>query len=475
MSRFFAPKRPECPPKGAVLMIFGDSELFFGHARSAYGVTAADYVRRLAEDAPDDGTVTIREESFNAVGIVGAGMMGRSIAAAFLFGGLAVSLYDTFPDALNAAPERIESELAYLLAAEGASEERARLEAKKRTGALLRLCAEPVELYRCGAILETIVEKLRVKQKCYQRLEQSLTGPKLLLTNTSTIEIGDLAEGLEQTRRFSPERFCGFHFFHPVRQRPLVEVIRSDRTSDATVAAAKRLARRIGKRPILVEDGPGFLVNRLLNPYFDEAMAALLEGVPAERIEAVCRRFGMERGPFRFMDEIGLDVTLHSGWTFYKAFPSRISASTLLPTMLDDNRLGRKNGRGFLLYDSGDGVSGRFDPALEPLYERCRVNYEPLIYTDKATGTAYPLRGPEMTDETLAARIFGGVLFEAERIVRDRIVPTLADADRALLFALGFPPSKGGIAFWAESLGPERRVQLVEALAPLGGKFSRSA
>lgn len=464
-------------------MFFSDPDIFFGPVESARGVTTADYVRRLSgENAPPDDGIDpfFGKKTGEKIGIAGAGLMGCSIAAAFLRVGKPVLLLDTLPEARAAAPKRIGVELAFQRAARENPTDEERLDAENRVGRLLEIAAEPAELDRCDAILETIVEKLRIKQKFYRWLDTVLTAPKLLLSNTSTIQITDLAAGLESTRFLRPERFCGFHFFHPVRKRSLVEVIRGKQTQAQTVARAEQLARQIDKRPISVGDGPGFLVNRLLNPYLDESMTLLLEGAPLTRIESVCRRFGMEMGPFRIMDEIGLDVTLHSGWTFYKAFPDLITAPTLLPAMLDDKRLGRKNGRGFFLYDRAgnwDG-DGRLDPELDLLLERIRGernhSEQKGAFGDRISPKStelFPPQSETISDTMIAARIFGGVLFEAYRILRDRVVASAEEIDRALLFALGFPASKGGILFWADSLGSERLAQFTETLTPLSAKF----
>ena len=141
-------------------------------------------------------------------------------------------------------------------------------------------------------------------------------------------------------------RFCGMHFLHPVRHRRLVEIVRGPRTSDETIAAATSHVRRIGRMPIVVRDGPGFLVNRLLFPYLGEALELLREGVPAEAIERAASEFGMAIGPLRLMDEIGLDTTLQAGWVLAAAFPERIVSSPLLVSMVKAGRLGQKAGRG---------------------------------------------------------------------------------------------------------------------------------
>ena len=159
------------------------------------------------------------------------------------------------------------------------------------------------ELAACDLVIEAIVENAEPKKKLYARLEPQLQAETILASNTSTIPITSLAEGLKR-----PERFCGIHFFNPVRKMPLVEVIRGKQTSDETVATAVAYAKNIGKSPIVVNDGPGFLVNRLLLPYMNEALELLLEGAEIKQIERVAKAFGMPMGPITLYDVVGLDT-----------------------------------------------------------------------------------------------------------------------------------------------------------------------
>ena len=411
------------------------------------------------------------------LGIAGGGLMGCSVAAAFLRAGIPVLLYDLSAEARAAAPDRLTLELACQLSGRAAPEPNDLAEARRRVESLFTVTGEAADLDRAEIVLETIVEKSKVKQKFYRDLDRLCSGEKLLLSNTSTIRIGELARGLAGTEHFSPDRFCGFHFFHPVRKRSLVEIIRGERTSPETIRRAEETARRIDKEPIVVADGPGFLVNRLLNPYLEESMTLLLEGVPLDRIAGACRRFGMEMDPFRIMDEIGLDVTMHSGWTFFKAFPDFIQSGDLLPAMIDDGRLGRKNGRGFRLYAGRGNWSddGEADPDLDALLAPLRARHRA---PDVKSGGAFPLgaglalSGVGISDEVLTARVFCAVLTEARRALKDGIVTRPAEADRALTRGLGFPREKGGIFAWAESVGMERVRGICRGFEALCPKYA---
>ena len=446
---------------------------FLPSATLAKGPSAVDYVaafqhhtvgRQFAEVQFEGNAVTgitgLSDDLLHKEGIAlaGAGLMGISITAAFVQKGIPVLLFDIQPDALVSAPDRLAHELALQLP-----------DRQNEIGSLIENYFRTTEsLEEVGGkrvLVETIYEKLKVKQKFYRQLDSCCRPEMLLLSNTSTIRIGSLAEVFAgHCRNLSAARFSGFHFFHPVRKRTLLEVIRGPETLESTTIAAIQLARMIEKTPIVVHDGPGFLVNRLLNPYLNEALVLLEEGVAIDRIENVCRRFGMEMGPFRIMDEIGLDVTLHSGWSIRQELPYAVTADRILPALIADRRLGRKNGRGFRLYQSTKAQwedAGSFDPSLPDLIQAALSPNEP----------AGSLSDTDLSDEMIAARMFLPVYLEAGRIVEAGIVDSLTLTDAALVLGLGFPPDKGGICYWAESVGRENLVTLAELLSPLGDRY----
>lgn len=352
------------------------------------------------------------------VAILGAGLMGTAIAAAHLKAGISVVLYDPVPLAREQAPRRIVDECSLQ-------------QANTDSLRLLSLKADLEEVAQSSFIIETIPEKLKLKQKLYRNLAKFLPDNALLLSNTSTIAIAALAEATPD-----PRNFCGFHFFHPVRERSLLEIIPGRSTSSETLEHARQLALAIGKQPITVGDGPGFLVNRLLNPYLSEALVLLEEGVPLLQIERAATNFGMQMGPFRIMDEIGLDVTLHGGWVLHKAFPERVLASPILLEMVRRGLLGRKCGRGFSLYDSTASWNGTgsVNKELHDIYN------------------ATPISVP---DEEIVDRLFLGMLLEACRCLEDDIVPGFAEVDLAVVHGLGFPAARGGLSSWAQQMDQE--------------------
>jgi len=344
--------------------------------------------------------------------ILGAGMMGTAIAAAHLRCGLPVVLYDSFDAALQTAPKRIAEEL--------------RLQNVVLPDALLQCTGNLNDAIRCPVTIETIPEKLKAKQKLYQKLTADREPEGFLFTNTSTISISLLAEPLPPGWQ---HRFCGFHFFHPVRQRSLVEIVAGQQTGAATLAAAKEHARRIEKRFILVGDAPGFLVNRILNPYLSSALALLEREVDLGRIERAALQFGMKMGPFRIMDEIGLDVVLHAGWVLHKAFPDRTPQSPILLRLVEQRKLGRKTGQGFMRYAQQASWEGEGIP-------------DPQFASTKST----------ISESEIVYRLFVPMYEEAVRCFEEGIISDISSADTASIEALGFPAKKGGIVTWGKTI-----------------------
>ena len=349
--------------------------------------------------------------------------MGTAIAAAHLRCGQPVVLYDSVDAALQTAPQRIADEL--------------RLQELPLPNALLTCTGNLDDAVRCPVMIETIPEKLKAKQKLYQRIAADRSPDALLFSNTSTISISLLAQHLPAEWQ---HRFCGLHFFHPVRQRSLVEIIAGKQTDPATIEAAKEHACKIDKRFIVVGDAPGFLVNRILNPYLSSALALLEQKVDLGRIERAATQFGMKMGPFRIMDEIGLDVVLHAGWVLHKAFPDRTPQSPILLRLIDQGKLGRKTGQGFMHYPQQASWEG--EGILDPQFASADPQFA-------SADTLLAERG--ISDAEIVRRLFVPMYEEAVRCFEEGIISDLSSADMASIEALGFPAERGGIVTWGKS------------------------
>ena len=375
------------------------------------------------------------------IGIVGAGTMGAAIAAAEVRQGMSVTITDADRRVLTRVPKRVVAELAAEMPEDKAQE---------MVDRLLTVSIASGPVLRADVVIEAIVESLPAKQKCYTEVEPSLRPQTVLATNTSTIPIGRLATVLDD-----PTRFCGIHYCHPVRQRPLVEIVRGPKTSDMTVTTIVGHIKSLGRMPVVVEDGPGFLINRLLLPYVSQALEMLLEGVSIAAIEQTAVEFGMALGPLRLLDEIGLDTTLQGGWTLIEAFPERIAASPLLAAMVKEGRLGRKVGRGFFDYPKGaEAAISRPRPADTEQVGR-------LI-------AALARPAEPHNSHTITMRLLLPMLLEATRVLEEKKVRDARDVDLGAIFGLGFPPNKGGLLWWADSFGAARVIEMLRPLERLG-------
>jgi 3-hydroxyacyl-CoA dehydrogenase len=296
-------------------------------------------------------------------------------------------------------------------------------------------------------VIEAIIENIEIKKQLYADLESKLADDAILASNTSTIPITTLASDLAR-----PEQFCGIHFFNPVRKMPLVEVIRGEKTSDETVATAVAYAKSLGKSPIVVNDGPGFLVNRLLLPYMNEALELILEGSDIKSVEKAAKGFGMPMGPITLFDVVGLDTALHADKVMYEAYPDRVVASELLTAIFKAGRLGQKSGGGFFDY-GGKKNKAKPSPEADAIIEERRRDHR------------------EFNKQELTDRMFLPMLVEATRVLEDGLVRNVRDVDLGLVFGIGFPPFKGGLLFWADTLGAAKIVEMLKPYESIGRRF----
>lgn len=381
---------------------------------------------RMASCAPNaspDGAISL--------GIVGAGVMGTAIAALALSRGMTVHIADADAAALQRAGQTV-----FDLAG-GDSPAMGRFKAT----------ADLDEIVACDVVLEAVVEDEMKKGALLCELEQCMPQGNLLATNTSTIPISRLARALR-----NPERLCGTHFFLPVAERPVVEVIFADDTSLEARAAAIGLAMALGRDALPAPDTAGFVVNRLMMPYVSEAMQLLTEGVEPELIERVAVDFGMPKGPLSLLDEIGLDTALDCGWVFAGAYEDRIAVSPLLVTMVKAGRLGRKTGAGFFRYRTQEfgKIDQEADPATAGIVAR---------WAGPATATAA---------EDVATRLFLPMVFEGARMLEEHEQCLAADVDLGVVLGLGMARARGGPLFWCDRVGAGRVLKMAEPLRTLG-------
>lgn len=340
--------------------------------------------------------------------VIGAGVMGSGIAYWASTRKLGIVLQDISPDALANGMKSISGLYADAVKHHVLSKTEA-----VRGADRIHPAAGAIPLHRCDLIIEAAVEDLEIKKKIFADLSSRCRTDTILATNTSALPVGEIASSITH-----PERLVGLHFFNPVHRMQLVEVVRTDDTSDETLATAVAFVRRIGKLPVVVRDSPGFLVNRILMPYLVKAAAMFEDGGDPEEIDKAMLDFGMPMGPLRLLDEVGLDVAMHVARTLVSAFPERMSLPTVVENLLEAGHIGRKGGSGFYVYDDAS-------PA---------VNAEAIGFQT----------GSEETPDDAQEILSGLMTKEAELCLKEGVAETADDIDLAMILGTGYPPFRGG-------------------------------
>ena len=380
------------------------------------------------------------------LGILGAGFMGSGIAAVAV--------------AQSAVPVRLrDADLprvgAGLKAVAGIVDERVRRRSiTRREGARqLALVSGGVDytgFRSADLVIEAVFEDLDVKRQVLREVEAITRPGCVFASNTSTIPITRIAEA--STR---PETVVGMHFFSPVHRMPLLEIVVGGRTAPETTVTAVAFGRRLGKTVIVVQDRPGFFVNRILAPYINEAGRLLTEGVPIDQVDAAMTRWGFPVGPITLLDEVGLDVAARAGRVMHQAFGERLHGSLDLDALVADRRLGRKNGRGFFLYRGGK-----------------KAESDPTVYAVLGVTPG----GPAADDAPVAERLAFAMLNEAARALEEGVIAQPRDGDIGALFGIGFPPFRGGPFRTLDAVGARAAVDTLARLAAThGDRFAPAA
>lgn len=370
------------------------------------GRTAQNLVRVFFLQERLKGLARAADCGIKHVHVIGAGVMGGDIAAWCALSGMTVSLQDQAPERIAPAMGRA----AKLYA-------RKFKDPRRATAAWDRLIPDHRGrcIERADLVIEAIFEDREVKQNLYRDIEPRLRADALLASNTSSIPLEELAPALQR-----PERLVGLHFFNPVAKMQLVEIVRGKHSSEAAIQQAMAFTRAIDRLPLPVTSTPGFLVNRVLMPYLLEAVALETEGVPAALIDRAAVDFGMPMGPIELADTVGLDVCLHVAKILAAELHTEVPER--LEELVNEKRLGRKNGVGFYAWRKGKPVKPR-----------------------PASGYRMP--------EDLTDRLFLRLFNEARACLREGVVADRDLLDAGMIFGTGFAPFRGGPLHHVATLG----------------------
>lgn len=420
----------------------------------------------LKKDSGVDSDAQARR--INQVGVLGAGLMGAGISY------VTIDKAKTAVRLKDISAEGLAKGVAYVGKIVDKKLKRRYIKPNQRQQTMARLTytTDYSGFANSDIVIEAVFESLELKQRMVADIE-ALNGKTetVFATNTSAIPIDDIA-----AKAAYPERVVGMHYFSPVEKMPLLEVISGTKTADWATATAVELGKQQGKTVIVVNDGPGFYTTRILVPYNMEALRLVLEGVAIEEVDGALEHFGMPVGPIKLLDEVGIDVGAHIVETLNQAFGDRIPLIDGMERLLDDDRAGKKNGRGF--YDYSEGSDGK--KVDQSIYK--------IMQVDNPGWN-------EISRNVIAERIILSMLNEAAFCLgygaKPGILRSAKDGDIGAIFGLGFPPFKGGPFRYMDTLGAPAVVQRLKVLqdehgprftpAPVlldlaksGGKFYKS-
>ena len=385
--------------------------------------------------------------NINEMAVLGAGIMGGGIAYQSAVKGLPIIMKDIKAEQLDLGM----NEASKLL---GKEVERGKISTAKmgETLSKIRPTLNYGDFGTPDIVIEAVVENEKIKKAVLAETESLIKDTAILASNTSTISITELAKSLKR-----PENFVGMHFFNPVHRMPLVEIIRGERTSDEAVATTVALAQKMGKTPIVVNDCAGFLVNRVLFPYFGAFDLLIKHGADFVKIDKVMEKFGWPMGPAYLLDVVGIDTGVHASSVMANAFPERMNPDykTATTVMFENNRLGQKNGAGFYKY--------QLDKKGKPKKSVDTTTYELLKAVQDGSS--------DFDEQEIIDRLMVAFCTETVRCLEDNIVASAGEADMAMLMGLGFPPFRGGPCRYIDQVGVKEFVALCDKYAHLGKAY----
>jgi 3-hydroxyacyl-CoA dehydrogenase/enoyl-CoA hydratase/3-hydroxybutyryl-CoA epimerase len=398
--------------------------------------------RKLQEDVDKDSVPEIRR-----VGVVGAGTMGAGIAQLAALKGFEVVVQEINDSALAAGIKKIED-----LFQKAAERRLLSPEEAKQIMAAVGRTTTWQGFENTDLVIEAVIEDLNLKKEVFKELEKRTRSNTILASNTSSLVIRQLQEGLSH-----PDRVAGLHFFNPVHKMPLLEVVRTSATQEKVADILMQWGAAVGKTPVLVGDGPGFVVNRILMPYLNEAGMLVAEGMPVDKVDLTMRRFGMQMGPLELLDLVGLDVAAHIAKSVGPAFGDRLKPHPALELMCQAGWLGQKSGLGFYRYQGKKKTVHA--EALAKLRENLNGGREPAdpsLAADKL-----------MIDQMKEAqeRMVWLMVNEAAACLAEGLAPSADVIDLAMVLGTGWAPHRGGPLRYADDRGAGDVVKTLDTLS----------
>ncbi|CAN1281174.1 Glyoxysomal fatty acid beta-oxidation multifunctional protein MFP-a, partial [Linum perenne] len=365
------------------------------------------FAQRGTTKVPGVTDLGLKPRRVNKVAVLGGGLMGSGIATALVLSGYPVILKEINEKFLQAGIDRVK-----------------------------------------------VIENVSLKQQIFADLEKYCPPHCILSSNTSTIDLN-----LVGSKTKSHDRIIGAHFFSPAHIMPLLEIVRTNKTSPQVIVDLLDVGKKIRKTPVVVGNCTGFAVNRMFFPYTQAALLLVEHGTDLYLIDKAITKFGMPMGPFRLVDLVGFGVGVATAMQFIENFPERTYKSMLIPIMQEDKRAGETTRKGFYLYD--DKRKARPDPEVKKYIEKSR----------SISGVSIDPKMAKLSEKDIIEMIFFPVVNEACRVFAEGIAVKAADLDISSVMGMGFPPYRGGIMFWADSLGSKYINSRLEEWSKTFGDF----
>uniref|UniRef100_A0A0A0KI31 Uncharacterized protein n=1 Tax=Cucumis sativus TaxID=3659 RepID=A0A0A0KI31_CUCSA len=419
------------------------------HADTSKSLIHVFFAQRGTTKVPGVSDLGLTPRRINKVAVIGGGLMGSGIATALILSNYPVILKEVNEKFLEAGLGRVKANLQSRVRKGTMTPEKF-----ERTISLLKGVLDYESFKDVDMVIEAVIENISLKQQIIVDLEKYCPPHCILATNTSTIDLDLIGE-----KTNSHDRIVGAHFFSPAHVMPLLEVVRTNRTAPQVIVDLVDVGKRIKKTPVVVGNCTGFAVNRIFFPYTQAALLLVEHGVDPYQIDRAIYKFGMPMGPFRLIDLVGFGVAIATGGQFVQNFPDRTFKSMIIPLMQEDKRAGETTQKGFYLYDKKR--KSKPDPELKKYIEKAR----------SMSGISVDPKLAKISDKDIIEMIFFPVVNEACRVLAEGIAVKAADLDIAGVMGMGFPPYRGGVMFWADSLGSKYIYSRLEEWSKLYGGF----
>ncbi|KAJ1685085.1 hypothetical protein LUZ63_016475 [Rhynchospora breviuscula] len=411
------------------------------------GLVHVFLAQRATSKVPNVTDRGLKPRQIKKIAVIGGGLMGSGIATACILNNISVVLKEVDPKFLERGVKMISGNLEGLVKKGSLTQDRA-----KKTLSLLKGVLDYSDFKDVDMVIEAVIEKIPLKQSIFTDLEKVCPPHCILATNTSTIDLNIVGE---KTR--SQDRIIGAHFFSPAHIMPLLEIVRTERTSPQVIIDLMTVGKIIKKVPVVVGNCTGFAVNRTFFPYTQGSHLLVHLGVDVFRVDRAITNFGMPMGPFQLQDVAGYGVAMAVKSIYAEAFKGRIFQSDLVELMVQDGRQGKANGKGYYIYEKGS--KPRPDPTIQAVIEESRKR---SIHGGKAI---------TVSDQDIVEMIFFPVVNEACRVMGEGVVSKASDLDISSVLGMGFPKYRGGLVFWADTIGANYIYSKLSKWSEIYGSF----